>query len=87
MDNGTKCSAFWKHTNLRPGDRIYPCCRFKNSIADFNGDIENILSIPEYKELRRASLAGEKINGCEKCYYEESIGHKSLREEDRKSVV
>jgi len=81
MDNGTFCSAFWKHTNLRPGDRIYPCCRFKHSISTFDGDVENILHIPEYKELRAKSLAGEKIPGCNKCYYEESIGHKSLRQE------
>jgi len=81
MDNGTFCSAFWKHTNLRPGDRIYPCCRFKDSIGTFNGDLINLLDITEYKSLREKSLSGEKISGCEKCYYEESIGHKSLRQE------
>jgi len=81
MDNGTICSAFWKHTNLRPGDRIYPCCRFKESIADFKGNVEEVLHISEYRELRRASSAGEKIAGCEKCYYEETIGHRSLRQD------
>lgn len=76
-----KCSAFWKHTNIRPGNRIYPCCRFKKSIRKFDGDIKNVLYSEQYQELRRASEAGEWIRGCEKCYYEESIGHKSLREE------
>lgn len=76
-----KCAAFWKHTNIRPGNRIYPCCRFKQSIGEFDGDLERVLDSAEYKELRRASTAGEWISGCEKCYYEESIGHKSLREE------
>jgi radical SAM protein with 4Fe4S-binding SPASM domain len=77
----TLCSAFWKHTNIRPGGRIYPCCRFKSSIGTTDGDINAILNSDVYNSLRKKSLAGEKISGCEKCYYEESIGHKSLRQE------
>lgn len=75
-----KCAAFWKHTNLRNNNRVYPCCRFKSPIQDFNGDVENILHSVEYEELRRASSAGERISGCEKCYYEEENGKPSLRE-------
>jgi len=76
-----KCSAFWKHTNIRSGNRVYPCCRFKYSIDTFDGDVANVLHSEAYKELREQSLAGERISGCEKCYYEESIQHKSLRQE------
>jgi MoaA/NifB/PqqE/SkfB family radical SAM enzyme len=76
-----KCAAFWKHANIRPGNRIYPCCRFKTPVDVFNGDIDSVLESDSYEELRRASAAGETISGCEKCYYEESIGHKSLRQE------
>lgn len=77
----TKCAAFWQHTNIRPGGRIYPCCRFKTPIAQFDGDLASVIHSNEYKELRDMSAAGEKIQGCEKCYYEESIQHKSLRQE------
>ena len=49
-----KCSAFWNHTNIRSGNRIYPCCRFKTSIGQFDGDIGNVLHIPEYKRIREA---------------------------------
>lgn len=76
-----KCSAFWKHTNIRSGNRVYPCCRFKHSIAEFHGDLGTVLHSDAYKELREQSAAGERIPGCEKCYYEESIQHKSLRQE------
>jgi MoaA/NifB/PqqE/SkfB family radical SAM enzyme len=76
-----KCSAFWKHTNVRAGNRIYACCRFKNPIDNFDGDLENILYSDAYKMLREKAQAGEFIPGCEKCAYEESIGHKSLRQE------
>lgn len=75
-DNNTFCSAFWKHTNIRSDNRIYPCCRFKYPVAKFDGDVDKILHLPEYEELRRKSMAGEKIPGCAKCYMEESIGKK-----------
>lgn len=77
----TFCSAFWKHTNIRPGGRVYPCCRFKHSIGNTDGDLDKVLHSDAYEELRSLSSAGEHISGCEKCYYEESIQHKSLRQE------
>jgi len=76
-----KCSAFWKHTNIRPGNRVFPCCRFKTPVAEFTGDLEAVLHSKAYEQLRTKSENGEHIAGCEKCYYEESIGHKSLRQE------
>ena len=79
--NNTICSAFWKHTNIRSGDRIFPCCRFKSSVAEFDGDIKNILHSPEYDKLRSDSINGVKISGCSKCYMEELLGKKSLRQE------
>lgn len=75
------CSAFWNHTNIRPGNRIYPCCRFKESIAEFDGNLESVLNIKEYEDLREKNKQGVYIKGCEKCYNEESQGHKSLRQE------
>ena len=86
-----KCSAFWKHTNIRPGNRIYPCCRFKSPVGMFDGDLENVLYSDTYKMLRNRAAADEFIPGCDKCAYEESIGHKSLRQEfnekyDRETV-
>lgn len=80
-----KCSAFWKHTNIRPGNRIFPCCRFKEPVATFNGDLDKVLHSKEYETLRMQSSNDEYISGCEKCYLEESIGHKSLRQEFNES--
>lgn len=77
----TKCAAFWKHTNLRSDNRIFPCCRFKHSVQPFDGDLTQVLTTPEYEELRRKSENNEPIADCQKCYYEESIGKRSLRQE------
>jgi sulfatase maturation enzyme AslB (radical SAM superfamily) len=80
----SKCSAFWHHTNIRSDNRIFPCCRFKTSIATFNGNVSEVLFYKEYNSLRKSSLAGEHITGCEKCYYEESLGKESLRQKFNK---
>jgi len=75
----TFCSAFWNHTNIRSDNRIFPCCRFKTPIAEFDGNVGNILFHPTYDDLRKKSSNNEYIQDCSKCYYEESLGKKSLR--------
>jgi len=80
IDNKTICSAFWVHTNIRPDDRIFPCCRYKNSIQKFSGDVGEILNSKIYHQLRNDSVNGEKNSNCEKCYHEEKLGKKSLRQ-------
>ena len=73
MSNKTICSAFWHHTNIRSDNRIFPCCRFKYPVAEFDGDVDKILTMPVYDELRRKAKAGEHIAGCQKCYDEEEV--------------
>lgn len=80
----TKCAAFWKHTNIRNSNKIYPCCRFKTPVDTFTGNVESILESKIYEELRRASNSGDLIDGCSKCYYEESQGKESLRQKFNK---
>jgi len=74
MSNKTICSAFWHHTNIRSDNRVFPCCRFKYPVANFDGDINKILTLPVYEELRQKAKAGEHIPGCQKCYDEEAEG-------------
>jgi sulfatase maturation enzyme AslB (radical SAM superfamily) len=79
--SNTLCSAFWNHTNIRGGDRVFPCCRFKQPVQTFDGDIDAVLHSPEYDKLRQDSLNGVAIPECQKCYMEEALGKKSLRQE------
>lgn len=73
-----KCAAFWNHTNLRSGNQIYPCCRFKTPIQTFDGDVGNILHSDQYNFLRASDVSS--IADCSKCMYEESKGKESLRQ-------
>jgi len=77
----TKCAAFWHHTNIRNDNKIFPCCRFKTPVDKFDGNVVEILNKDSYIKLREQSLTGTPINGCQKCYYEESLGKKSLRQQ------
>lgn len=73
----TKCAAFWHHTNIRNDNRVFPCCRFKTPIQEFDGNVINILNSDAYKALREQE---GPIAGCAKCDYEESMGVRSLRQ-------
>ena len=73
-----KCAAFWKHTNLRNSDKIFPCCRFKTPIGTFDGNVSKILHSDTYAKLRETDVS--TLSACAKCMYEEDNGKKSLRE-------
>lgn len=73
----SKCAAFWHHTNIRNDNKVFPCCRFKTPIQEFDGDVVNILNSKQYKALREHE---GPIAGCAKCDYEESKGVRSLRQ-------
>ena len=75
------CSAFWNYVNVRPGNRVYPCCRFKNPVTKFDGDVDAVMQGAAYEELRQKSIAGVCIPECQKCYDEEALGLISLRNE------
>jgi MoaA/NifB/PqqE/SkfB family radical SAM enzyme len=79
MEN-TFCSAFWNHTNIRGGNRVFPCCRYKTPVQTFDGDLGKVLYSDEYESLRSDSLNGIRNSNCEKCYYEESLNKKSTRQ-------
>lgn len=75
----TKCAAFYNHFNIRGGNRVFPCCRFKKSVKTFNGDLFSILNSEEYKTLRAESET-TRLPECGKCWHEEDLGKKSLRQ-------
>lgn len=73
-----KCAAFWKHTNIRGGNRVFPCCRFKTPVQEFDGNLDNILHSTEYEKLRNTDVS--TLWHCSKCMREEENGKESLRQ-------
>lgn len=74
----SNCAALYNHTNVRGGNRVYPCCRYKQPIQTFDGDIGNILHSNEYKTLRDNWTINDP--NCAKCLHEEILGKESLRQ-------
>ncbi len=77
----TKCSAFWKHVNIRNDNNVFACCRYKTPVKKFTENVVDILNSAEYQKIRNDSLEGVYNSNCQKCYYEESLGKKSLRQQ------
>ena len=75
----SKCAAFYSHVNLRGGNRVFPCCRFKHPIQTFNGDLNAVLHSKEYEDIRIRSEK-ERLPECAKCWHEEELGKTSLRQ-------
>lgn len=78
-----KCAALYNHSNVRSGDRIFPCCRYKTSIQKFDGDVDNILKSEQYHTLRQSWSIDDP--NCAKCKHEEALGKESLRQRFNKS--
>ena len=74
-----KCAALYNHTNIRGGNRIYPCCRYKESVMHFDGNVGKIMDSYIYKKLR-TDMETDWLPGCGKCKHEEELGVESLRQ-------
>jgi len=74
-----KCAALYNHTNIRGGNRVYPCCRYKESVMHFDGDVGKIMDSYIYKKLR-TDMETDWLPGCGKCKHEEELGVESLRQ-------
>ena len=86
--NDTYCKYFWSHVALFNGTNPTPCCRYDHSNKTGGSTINRqkkfttfteTIHSPEWEELRRKAIEGEKEPGCWKCYEEEERGSRSLR--------
>lgn len=83
----TFCPRLWDELSVRPDSTIAPCCVFGKRLQDGQKDViiedlapeTSLESLPELVELRRRSLAGDKINRCSACYQAERNGGWSQR--------
>ena len=82
----TYCNLLFSHVQVKPNQRVKPCCRFNISkhpeLEKYNFNdytLSEILNSPEWNEFRKQSLNGERIDGCSRCYAEEDRGVSSMR--------
>ena len=73
--------APFTHLSVDAQSRIRPCCMFYPTIYNEKyTKLNDIFIGNENKILRDKMLNGERIDGCNKCYIDETIGKKSYRQ-------
>lgn len=86
MGANYECPYLENSLMLSPTSEVRPCCRFdvsKYEIKDFTWDnrtpLAQFYKRPQFERLREKSRAGERVEGCHRCYREEELGIKSMR--------
>jgi organic radical activating enzyme len=82
FENKTFCMLPWTHLHSFPTGEAYPCCNTEmpNKIGNTNiQSLQEIWSGLEMQDVRRRMLAGEKVEGCKRCYEQEEAGFFSMR--------
>ena len=81
MNDQYFCMAPFTHLSVDAQSRIRPCCMFYPTIYNEKyTKLNDIFIGNENKILRDKMLNGERIDGCNKCYIDETIGKKSYRQ-------
>jgi sulfatase maturation enzyme AslB (radical SAM superfamily) len=79
FNSNTSCAAMYNHVTLRPGNVLFPCCRFKRPIGKHKSVNTDILNQDIYKNLRDKA-SKQQLPECSKCFHEEAIGRESYRQ-------
>ena len=80
--NKTFCMYPWIHLHAFPTGEAYPCCNTEMSELvgnTRNNTLDEIWHGEKMNQIRHKMLAGEKINGCNRCYEQEDNGFFSMR--------
>ena len=78
--NKTFCILPWIHTHIKPNGDVHLCSRKSIPLGNLNNNsINDIIHSDKMDGIRQDMRDGKLIEGCEKCYHEESLSHASQR--------
>ena len=79
--NKTYCPYLFRGAVMQvPDGAIVPCCRYSSEEYDkypksFDKGYDDI-----WNDIRKKALEGKQISGCWRCYHDEKLGLKSMRQ-------
>ena len=77
----TWCANAWGHISLEPDGNVKPCCYSSDTMGNIKeSSFKDIYNNEFYKKLRLDFLSSQKPNGCFKCWRQEDLGIRSLRQ-------
>lgn len=86
-DSSVFCIYPWIHLNANPDGRAYPCCMTEHSapVGDTRTHtLEEIWNDAPMRQIRKDMLADQPVEGCKRCYEQESAGFFSGRQSANK---
>ena len=86
-DSSVFCIYPWIHLNANPDGQAYPCCMTEHSAPVGNTQtqtLEQIWNDVPMREIRKDMLADRPVEGCRRCYEQESAGFFSGRQSANK---
>jgi len=78
--SSTYCVLPWVHLYVGPDSRIGPCCVGKELGMYGKTTLEQVWNSDEQKQIRKDMLSGVRNNLCSRCYDQEDMGFKSMRQ-------
>ena len=85
----TYCPLPFNHLYVHPTNMASVCCVFRKETEKDNlpniKEYKNLgdhLNHPFIKDIQQKMLKGEKVEGCDTCYYAEEHGYQSFREKE-----
>jgi radical SAM protein with 4Fe4S-binding SPASM domain len=80
--NPAFCMAPWSNLHVQAEGFVTPCCETRQRVGNINRTpFPEIWNGSEMTAVRRQMLAGEKLEGCRKCYDKEAAGVRSFRQD------
>lgn len=77
--NNTICPYPFLHSHIHPHGERSLCC-WSDPVDQLNSD--DFWNGDYMKSVRRKMIKGENVSECHRCYYQESTGSKSMRQEE-----
>lgn len=79
QENKTFCIAPWVQLVLRTNKHLGPCCQFQSPHKLTDMSIEEYYNSDWNNDIKEKMLLGQKVDGCQTCYYQESQNYPSMR--------
>ena len=80
VDSPTICALPFVHSCTRADGAVTPCCRFSDGDYIEKMPPRAYLYSDKISTVRQQMLEGKRLTGCQKCYDEEAMGRKSMRQ-------
>lgn len=85
----TRCWLSETHLAINPQGKIGPCCRHSGKTTDIEiagRSLDDAFNDTRMQQIRNDLISGNRVKGCNKCWFEEDNNVRSMREYNNENV-